>query len=62
MQQKIFQILFEEDEITWQTIIYRLIKEDNMNPWDVDVSLLTKKYIGMLKKLKEMDDAAVCSG
>lgn len=55
MQQKIFQILFEEDEITWQTIIYRLIKEENMNPWDVDVSLLTKKYITMLKKLKKMD-------
>ena len=55
MQQKIFQILFDEDEITWQTIIYRLIKEEGMNPWDVDVSLLTKRYIGMLKKLKEMD-------
>ena len=55
MQQRIFQILFEEDEITWQSIIYRLIKEENMNPWDVDISLLTKKYIKMLQKLKEMD-------
>ena len=55
MQQKIFQILFEEDEVTWQSIIYRLIKEENMDPWDVDISLLTKKYIKMLKKLKEMD-------
>lgn len=55
MQQKIFQILFEEDEITWQSIIYRLIKEENMDPWDVDVSLLTKKYIQMLRNLKEMD-------
>ena len=55
MQQKIFQILFEEDEITWQSIIYRLIKEENMDPWDIDISLLTRKYISMLKKLKEMD-------
>lgn len=55
MQQKIFQILFEEDEITWQSIIYKLIKEENMDPWDIDVSLLSKKYLQMLRKLKEMD-------
>ena len=26
-----------------------------MDPWDIDVSLLTQKYIGMLRTLKEHD-------
>mgnify|MGYP000237621912 CR=1 FL=1 len=52
MQEKIFDMLLSEDEITWQTIIYDLVKSEQMNPWDVDVSVLTKKYIIILKKLK----------
>src|SRR3989344_840774 len=53
--EKIFEILFQKDELTWQTIIHELIRTNQMDPWDVDLSLLTKKYIDMLKKLKELD-------
>ena len=55
MQDKIFEMLFDKDEITWQTILYDLVREEKMNPWDVDISLLTQKYLKMLKKFKEMD-------
>lgn len=55
MQEKIFSILFDQDEITWQSIIYELVRTEQMNPWDIDVSLLSQRYIGMLKKLKELD-------
>jgi segregation and condensation protein A len=51
----IFNIVFKEDEITWQTLIYELIKTEQMDPWDIDVSLLADKYVQMLKKLQEMD-------
>lgn len=53
---RIFSILFSKtDEITWQSIIYELVKTEQMNPWDIDVSILTQKYIEMLKTLKEHD-------
>ncbi|MBS1266709.1 MAG: Segregation and condensation protein A [Candidatus Woesearchaeota archaeon] len=55
MQQKIFSLLLENDEITWKSIIQKLVKEEQMDPWDVDVSVLSKKYIQMLNKLKELD-------
>lgn len=55
MQDKIFELLFEKDEVTWQTMIYDLVKDEKMDPWDVDISLLTKKYMQMLKKMKEID-------
>jgi|TARA_Y100000310_G_scaffold85507_1_gene82327 segregation and condensation protein A len=50
-------MLLQEDEITWQTIIYDLIKSEEMDPWDIDISLLSKKYIETLKKLQEMNFA-----
>ncbi len=55
MQEKIFEILFDKDDVTWQSIIYDLIRKEQMDPWDINISLLTQKYLGMLKKLKEMD-------
>ena len=53
--EKIFQLLYSQDEVTWQTLLYELIKKEQMNPWDVNISLLTKKYIETIKKLEELD-------
>ena len=55
MQDKIFDILLKEDDITWQSMIYDLVNSEEMDPWDVDISKLTNKFIEILKKLKEMD-------
>lgn len=55
MEDRIFSIIFNEDEITWKTLLLELIKTEQMDPWDIDISQLAKKYIGMVKKLKEHD-------
>jgi len=52
---RILDIIVEKDEVTWQSMIYDLVKHENMNPWDIDVSKLTEKYLLMLKKLTELD-------
>ena len=54
-QDKLYEMLIQEDEITWQTIIYDLVKSEEMDPWDIDVSLLAKKYLETIKKLQEMN-------
>ena len=53
--EKIFEIIFAKDEITWQSILFELVKTEQIDPWDVDIGLLTKKYIEMLKQLKELN-------
>ena len=55
MQEKLFSILFNEEEITWQSMIYQLVRQEGMDPWDVDVSLLSQRFLEMLRKFKEMD-------
>lgn len=55
MQEKIFDLLFKEDEITWKSLLYDLVKSEHMDPWDIDISLLSKKYLETVKKLEEMD-------
>ena len=55
MQEKLYEVLFEKDDITWQTILMELVKSEEMNLWDLDISLLTKKYIDTIKELKKHD-------
>lgn len=53
MQDKILAMLMQDDEITWQNIIYDLVKSEEMNPWDIDLSLLSAKYLDTIKKMKQ---------
>lgn len=55
MEEQIFEILFKEDDLSWQTILYDLVRIEAMDPWDIDVSILATKYIGMIKKMQGTD-------
>jgi len=55
MEEKIFQLLVEQNEVSWRSIIFDLIRQENMDPWDINISLLTQKYIARLKQLKNVD-------
>ncbi|MEM1988818.1 MAG: segregation/condensation protein A [Candidatus Woesearchaeota archaeon] len=52
---KIVQIILDNQNIDWQQVLFEVVKEENMNPWDIDIVLLTKRFIEIIKKLKEMD-------
>jgi segregation and condensation protein A len=53
--EKIFEVIYAKDEVTWQRLLYELVKTEGMDPWDINISELTKKYIGTVKQLKELD-------
>ncbi len=54
-QEQVFRILFENDELTWKQIIFGLIEAEEMDPWDIDISLIAHKFLEMLKTLKKLD-------
>jgi len=55
MQDKLFDMLFNEDEVTWQTMIYELIRSEEMDPWDIDLKVLSTRFTAMVKDLKTTD-------
>ena len=52
---QILELLMEKEDITWQAIIYELVKTEQMDPWDLDVSILAKRYITIIRKLKDLN-------
>ena len=53
MQDKLFEMLVQKDEVTWQTIIYDLVKTEQLDPWNINITLLTQRYLDTVKKMKE---------
>ena len=55
-EEKIYQFaLSNEEDVTWKSFLHSLINEEGLDPWDVDVGILTRKYLESLKKLKRKE-------
>ncbi len=41
------------DEVSWQEIIYDLINSEQLDPWDINLSLLANRYLEKISILEE---------
>lgn len=53
-QEQIHDILFNR-EIGWQEIIYDLINTEQLDPWDINIIILSDKYLKKIQELEESD-------
>ncbi|MBI2044315.1 segregation/condensation protein A [Candidatus Pacearchaeota archaeon] len=51
-QEQIHDLLFSR-EIGWQEIIYDLINTEQLDPWDIDISILANRYLEKIQKFEE---------
>ncbi len=51
-QEQVHDLLFG-DKLSWQAIIYDLINTEQLDPWDIDISLLANRYLEKIKQLEE---------
>ena len=48
-------IVFNEDEVNWKTMLLDLVKNEEMDPWDIDIKQIAEKFFEKLKAYKEMN-------
>ncbi len=53
-QEQIHGLLFGE-RVSWQSIIYDLINSEQLNPWDIDLSILANKYLERIRRIEELN-------
>jgi len=51
-EQQIYDLIFSEEDLSWQSLLMEVVKQEDLDPWDIDVSKLVKGYIKSLKKIK----------
>lgn len=53
-QEQVQELLFSR-ELGWQEIIYDLINTEQLDPWDINIILLTDKFLEKIKNLEQAD-------
>ena len=53
-QEAIHNMLFNR-EIGWQELIYDLINTEQLDPWNINMTVLAEKYLIKVQELEEMD-------
>lgn len=44
-----------QSERAWEYVLLDIVKSEELDPWDIDVTKLTQKYLERIKKMKELD-------
>ncbi len=52
MHDKLYQLIVENDDISWKAILLDLVNSEQMDAWDIDIGVLTQRYIDRIKQLK----------
>lgn len=53
-QEQVQDLLFSR-EISWKEIIFDLIYTEQLDPWDIDISVLTEKFMVKIDEFEELD-------
>ncbi len=53
-EEKIYNIILSP-KLTWEGVLRDIVKKEGMDPWDINVGLITKKYLEFIKKLGKHD-------
>lgn len=54
-EEKIYEIAVNKEKIDWKGFLYQLIYNEGLDPWDIDLGILTKRYLEVLKEMKTID-------
>tara|TARA_Y100000310_G_scaffold23285_2_gene22247 strand:+ start:1875 stop:2720 length:846 start_codon:yes stop_codon:yes gene_type:complete len=53
-QSQVFDLITGK-ELSWQSIIYDLVKTEQLDPWNINIGVLANKYIEIIQQLEEAD-------
>lgn len=53
--QDIYSFLCNKDDISWQQILYQAVKSEHMDPWDIDIGNIARRFLQDIQKMKELD-------
>ena len=45
--------IIEKEDTSWQTIIYDLISSEQLDPWNIDITLLCRSYLTRVREMQE---------
>jgi segregation and condensation protein A len=54
-EEKLYTIMISPTELTWEGLIRDIVNRENLDPWNIDILILTNKFVDAIKEIKKMD-------
>lgn len=54
-EERIYDIALNKDDVDWKGLLHQLIRHEGLDMWDIDLGILTNKYLETLKTMKTID-------
>lgn len=54
-EDRIYQVATDKNQLDWKGFLYDLLNREGLDPWDIDLSVLTRKYLEALKEVSNVD-------
>ncbi len=54
-EDRIYQVALDKDKLDWKSFLYQLIYNEGLDPWNIDLSVLTHKYLAAMKAIDKVD-------
>ncbi len=54
-EEKIYNIVVDKNKVDWKSFLYELIHKEGLDPWDIDLSILTKRYLEAFREISSVD-------
>ncbi len=55
MYERVAQIVVEGDEVGWRSALLDLVRVEQMDPWNLNITELASHFLNLVKTMKEMD-------
>lgn len=52
---RIIDTLKDDQNLSWQSLIYEIVKQEGMDPWNIDVSTLSQRFMEIMSQMKSID-------
>jgi chromatin segregation and condensation protein Rec8/ScpA/Scc1 (kleisin family) len=54
-EERIYVVATDKDSLDWKGFLYQLIHDEGLDPWNIDLGILTKRYLEAVKTMKFVD-------
>lgn len=54
-EEKLYTLAVDKNSLDWKSFLYDLINKEGLDPWDIDLKVLTQKYLEAIKSLQDVD-------
>lgn len=52
-EDEVVSLLLDQDDVDWNSVLRELVREHGLDPWDVDISVVSNKFLDVIDDMRE---------